>query len=121
MFVMDPYSNSKSYSVLTVVSSKGREEENNWAPAPRLRVLMLPSPPPAGPEHATAHPSTPTPPRPPRPRPAGAAVDGSCRVVSQVRAVALARRRLHGAPQPRQQGGAAGRVEYELWRQRVAW
>ena len=43
---MDPYSNSKSYSVLTVVSSKGREEENNWAPAPRLRVLMLPPPPP---------------------------------------------------------------------------
>ena len=47
MLVMDPYSNSKSYSVLTVVSSKGREEENNWAPAPGLRVLMLPPPPPS--------------------------------------------------------------------------
>ena len=51
MFVTDPYSNSKSYSVLTVVSSKGREEENNWAPtpdsgsscSPRPRTLASPS------------------------------------------------------------------------------
>ena len=40
MFVTDPYSNSKSYSVLTVVSSKVREEENNWAPAPALGLQL---------------------------------------------------------------------------------